>query len=88
MKILLNLLWTPLKFLSPFFILFIGRPTIKANAAAATEFLILWVPNKGILNFLINWFFLLGNFILKSNSENSFSCLIFFIQKLVFYKIK
>ena len=73
-----------MKFASPFLIFFIGRPTVKAKAAAATEFLILCFPNKGILNFLINWFFLLGNFILKSNSENSLSCLIFFIQKFDF----
>jgi len=32
LNILLNLLWTPLKFLSPFLILFIGKPKVKANA--------------------------------------------------------
>ena len=40
-KILLNLLWTPLKFNNPFLISDIGIPTVKATAAAATEFLTL-----------------------------------------------
>ena len=68
-KILLNLLWTPLKFLSPFFIFEILKPTLSATAVAATEFLILCKPNSGIFIFLIIIIFLLGNLIFKSYSE-------------------
>ena len=52
MKILLNLLCTPLKFFIPDFIFGIGIPIVRATPMAPTAFLILWIPNKGILNFL------------------------------------
>ena len=46
-NILLNLLWTPLKFFNPLFISKIEIPIVIATAAAATEFDILVdVPNK------------------------------------------
>ena len=59
-------------------------PTVIATAAAATEFLILWIPSKGILIFLIIIFFLFGRFTCKSNSENFILRLIFLIKKFDF----
>ena len=59
-------------------------PTVIATAAAATEFLILWIPSKGILIFLIITFFLFGRFTCKSNSENFILRLIFLIKKFDF----
>ena len=58
-----------LKFFNPFLILETVNPTVIAKAEAATEFLILCIPNKGILIFLINFFFIFGKIIFKSNSE-------------------
>ena len=71
-KILLNLLCTPLNLNNPSFISLLDIPTVIATAAAATEFLTLCIPNNGILIFLIFCFFLFGKFIIKSNSVNSF----------------
>ena len=83
-KILLNLLCTPLKFFNPFFTLETDNPTVIDIAAAATEFLILCMPNNGILIFLINLFFLFGKIIFKSNSDCCLNCFMFLIQKFDF----
>ena len=82
-KILLNLLCTPLKLNKPFLISKVEIPTVNATAAAPTEFLILCIPSKGILIFLIINFFLFGKLTSKSNSENFMFCLIFFIKNLI-----
>ena len=54
-------------------------PIVKATAAAATEFLTLCNPSKGILIFFIKIFFLIWNLTNKSKSVYSIFCIIFFI---------
>ena len=59
----------------------IDIPTVNDTARAATAFLILWFPSRGIIIFFKYRFFLFGNFINKSNFENSLNWFIFFIEK-------
>ena len=83
-KILVNLLWTPLKFIKLFLTTSFGMPTDVATAIAAVVFLILCIPIIGTFIFLINLGFVPIILIFKSNIENSFFLIIFMIWKLEF----
>ena len=58
------------------------KPTVRAKADAAAEFLILCKPISGIFNCLNILIFLFGNLIFKSYLEYSLNCFTFLMQKL------